>query len=381
MTQMAYAEITLADNFVIRGVDLTVHSGLSSQNTFTLNARDAIKEDPEWYVSVSDLNSGAPWTSLSMGASLEFDTDVSGQYLRLVPMASAGSVSGSGFDAQLFGCTADQTALISFKFSSSKQAIIKRFGQLSSFVDDLSSYVCQITSFTHAPSACARVVYADMTDGMSANPAATADGIAPGQIPYVEIFYRILPPSSDCSDCRSASTVQTQLSQALSVSTSSAFQLLQAIDQWIEDEDPYTCYNKQCPSGTLCVNGACVTPADLLAQEQAKNPTVSFTSSSQLDRTLNLSPMQIIKGVDATGGQLTFSSAAVKPGSVLASSGGSSATLASQTSTTSTDSFFSRFLIPIVVVGSIALIILALLGYKLYHRQYLTDEQRASLVQ
>ena len=382
MTQMAYAEVTLSEDFVVRGVDFTASS---VANKFTVNSRNSQSEDPEWFVSISDSDSGAPWTKISVGSTSQFDSDFSGQYVRLVPALSAGeTASGTSFQAELFGCSSSHTALVSFKFSSSKSAIITRFGKMSSFITELAQYVCQITKFTKRPATCPRVLYADIADGVNPNPA--SDGIAPAQLPFVEVYFRILPPASDCSDCRDATSVQIQLSKELSDTSSNAYKMLQAIDQWIEDEDPYTCFNKQCPSGTLCVNGACVTPMDLMTQQQALSSRLGetqFASPAQLDLTLQLSPLEVIQGVDASAGKLSFSSKPILPGSVLTARGSTGLTPAASPapSTTSIDSFISRFFIPIVVLGSITLLILALIGYKVYRRQYLTEEQRASLMQ
>lgn len=373
LSTAAFAEVQLDGDYVIRGIDFTPISSQSKPVNMAINARETTDGTANWYVSQSDANSGAAWTKLPFAANPTLDTDVAGQFIRVMPNlpADASSASGYGFGFELYGCPVTGTSLISFQFKSSKSAIIQRFTTLSSFLNQLSTFLCYITKFTTAPAACERLVYADMTEGSTPN---VLGGIGPATIPTIEITYRVLPPSSKCTDCRSASTVQSQLAAELATTTSKSSQILRALDTWIEDSDPFTCYNKVCGEGLLCVNGACVSPLDMKSISQADAElSVQMQSASQIDKTLQLSPLSVISDADQTSGVLTFSRTAIDPGTILAVSkrtGQVTATVTTAPDSTSNDSFLQRYMIPIAVGGGFVLTVGSILGYKAYMRAH-----------
>ena len=378
MTAVGYAEVTLSGPFVIRGADFSPSpvASFNSPTAFTVNARAGPATDAEWYASQPDADSGTPWTKLT-GSTGSFDTDLAGQFVRIVPAVSTPSASGNGFGAKLYGCSVAETMLISFRFKSSRSAIVTRFGKLSLFIRHLTEHVCMITKFSPTPALCPRILFADLVEDTNSNPAPGA--IAPSVLPTVEVFFRVLPADpSSCTDCRSAENVQQQLVTALNTAGSSEAAVVQAIDVWIEDADPYTCYGKVCQEGSLCVNGVCVTPFDLVAQQSMDASTpVQFLSGGSIDQILNLSPLNVIANVDQTAGILSFATTPVKAGAVQSVQGGGSVALAAEAQpvSTSTESdFIKRFLIPIVAGSAAVLIILVLIGFKLYERRMLTPE-------
>jgi hypothetical protein len=373
LSTAAFAEVQLDGDYVIRGIDFTPISSMSRPVNMAINARENSDGTATWYVAQADANSGAAWTKLPFAANPQLDTDVAGQFIRVMPNlpAEATAASGYGFGFQLYGCPVTGTSLISFQFKSSKQAIIQRFTTISSFLNQLSTFLCYINKFTTAPAACDRLVYADMTEGTTPN---VLSGIGPATIPTIEITYRVLPPASNCVDCRSAATVQSQLASELATTTSKSSQILRALDTWIEDSDPFTCYNKVCGEGLLCVNGACVSPLDMQSISTADAElSVQMQSASQIDKTLQLSPLNVISDADQLSGILRFSSTPIDPGTMLAVSkrtGQVTAAVTTAPDSTSNDSFLQRYMIPIAVGGGFVVIVGSLLGYKAYKRAH-----------
>jgi hypothetical protein len=385
LSQAAFADLALDDTYVIRRADFTQSTFTSfySPTSFSLNARALPSSQSGWYTSLTDADSGTPWTKL-VDSSGAFDSDVAGKYVRVFPSVVTQTANGNAFGVVLYGCPISGTVLISFTFKSSKTAIISRFGKLSAFVNQLTNHVCLITKFTNIPAPCPRILFATMTEGSQPNPAATEGAIEPTTLPSLEVFFRILPPDTKtCADCRSASAVHTGLLDDINTDGSKAKAILQAIDLWIEDPDPYSCYATVCPAGTLCVNNRCVTPTEIVAQGQAETIlNQAFESSGSIDSILKFPPLQVIEGVDRTKGGLIFSNSAVTPGAVLAvSSSGTKISQASETTpvtTSSDESFLDRFLIPIIVGSVLGAIIVGLVGYKVYKRTYLTEEAKRS---
>jgi hypothetical protein len=306
------------------------------------------------------------------GIMSELEVDLSGSFVKVFPKTPVTVEAGSlGFGIKLMGCPVSDTAVISFRFKSSKKSIIGRFGRISSFITDMTNYVCVMTSLSSSPSPCSRIVFADLEEQESPNPDYSASSsFQPKTIPTIEIFFRILPGDPfSCSDCRSPKTIQKDLESLLEQADSYGSNILRAIDVWIEDPDPYTCYSKICPEGSLCVDGVCVTPLELLAQQaagQQLDSPVSLKSASDIDRILNLTPLQVIPGVDQTRGIIVFSKSRA-----ATSSGVNPRVSAAESSTTTISdlpSFWQRFMIPILVVSAFTLIIIGLIAWKAYSR-------------
>lgn len=382
-----FVEVQLDSTYVIRGVDFSALSSQSPPVSLAINARSTYDGSAGWFVSQSDSNSGAAWTNLVVGPNQQLDTDLAGQYVRVMPnlpASASNSANGFGFGFELYGCSVAGTSLISFQFKSSRAAIIQKFNRIDAFLTQLTSYVCYITKFTTAPGSCSRILFAELSEGTTPN--TLSNGIGPSTIPTIEVTFRVLPPGPSCVDCRTASTVQAQLSADLALRSTKSSQILRALDAWIEDSDPFSCYNKVCAAGTLCVNGACVTASEMEAITAANAQIdTQLLSAAQIDQTLQLSPLSVISGADQSSGILTFLKAAVTPGTVLKASSdtssgsgaiGPKSSSSSPETPSSDESFLKRFLIPISVGSGVLLIIAGLIGWRFYKRSQMTAAQR-----
>lgn len=370
MTSEAHVELQLDGAYVVRGADFvpSLTSTYSAPSFFKIDARASADAPMTWFASQSDADSGTAWTKFAMGSSGRLDSDVSGAVIRIGPVVTTESSNNNAFGVELFGCTVASTSLMSFRFKSSRSAIVTRFGKMSSFLSHLTEHVCFVAKLSSSPALCSRIVFVETKEGSDPNPVASASSIAPNSLPYVEITFRILPAGPACSDCRSAETVRAQLQTQLALPTSVEAKTMKAIDLWIEDSDPYTCASKTCPSGTLCVYGRCVTAAEIIAEEAEKDDKdISF--STTIDATLNLSPLNVISGADINSGILTFSKSAPAPGAVLAVSAGGAVSAAAAVEVKTNQSIVHRFLIPIIACSAVAAIILGLLGFKWYQRR------------
>lgn len=383
LTSAAYADIGLSEPFIIRGAEFTRSAapGFYTPSSYTLNSRQSMNSDAEWYASLVDTDSGIPWSKL-VDATGPFDNDLAGQFVRIVPAVTTGDANGNAFGVELYGCPVSQTVIMSFRFKSSKTAIVNRFGKLSAFINHMTEHVCMISKFTRTPSPCPRIVFADLQESKDRNPNAATNQLEPTTVPTVEVFFRVLPADAkSCTDCRSAEVVHTQLLDAINTSGSTEQAILRAIDVWIEDADPYTCYAKVCREGTLCVHGVCVSPTEIAAEEQAGAVMdTKFTSSTAIDKILMLTPLNVISGVNQVTGRIKFAKNAIQPGSVLVAKDGSQlgAAQATEASSTSNDeSFAKRFMIPIIVLSVIIVSILSLLGYKMYKRSGMSAKDQA----
>lgn len=380
-----YVQANLVASYVIRGIDLiditSLSSGLTKPASVKLGAMPSSSDTPDLYASKSDLSSGMTWSNLAVNGHQDFDVDVSGQYLRLFPKIADSATSATGYSLGfiLYGCEASLTALVSFEFKTSENAVIRQFAKLSVFIDKLTEFVCYIAGFTTSPASCPRILFADIEEDQLS---VSTGGVGPSQLPIIRMKYRILPPGSNCVDCRPASVVQSKLAADLQDSSSKARSILTAVETWIEDPDPYACYNKVCADGTLCFNGVCVSAANLEAQAAAQIAvTKELKSGSSIDNELKkLTPLDVIADADQTSGILTFAKTPIAPGTVLTvnKETGQVAPQSADSApvTTSSDSFLQRFLIPISVAGGVAVIILGLLGYKMYTRSLLAVDQR-----
>jgi len=374
-----FVDIKLSSQYVIRGAAIYdgATGGYATPSQFTLNMRsqdDQTTGVSEWYSSLMDQDSGAPWTPIISGVMDEFGIDLAGSYVKIFPKSTTASksLSGSGFGIKLMGCPVDQTSVISFRFKSSKKSIIQRFGHISSFINDLTNYVCLMTRLSSSPSPCPRLVYADLQEQSAPNPDFTpSTAIQPDTIPTVEVFFRILPSDPyTCNDCRSAQVIQSDLQTDLLSPTSYGSNILKSIDVWIEDPDPYTCYAKTCPEGSLCVDGVCVTPLEIWAQKaagQQLEEKIPFTSSDDIDKLLNTPMLQVIPGVDTSRGMIVFSNTVAPAGSASTPAITKSAS-ESITGDDSGESFLQRFMIPIIVVSTFTAIIIGLIIWKFFNR-------------
>ena len=373
VTSEASVEMELDASYVIRGADFvaSLDSTYSAPSAFKLDAREKRDDAVSWYATQSDADSGAAWTKFRMGSTGHLDSDLTGAVVRIALTTTTTTADKNAFGVELYGCRATESSLISFRFKSSKAAIIARFSKLSSFLTHLTEHVCLVTELSSTAALCARIVYAGLTEGTEDNPLAGSNSIAPAKLPYVEVAFRILPPGKPCADCRDAATVKSMLQTALSSSQSSQSQVMKAIDVWIEDSDPYTCASKTCPSGTLCVYGQCVTAAEIAAQAiSTSDKDVEFTNSATLDQTLTLTPLSVIVGADTKTGVLSFASEAAQSGQVLTVTGAGSVTTATTVAPATTeDSMLSRFMVPIIVGSVVLAIIIGLIVWKVYQRK------------
>ena len=364
-----YAEFSLDAQYVIRGFAFTAGPATYYEPTsYTLNGRSDQTAAVAWYASQTDADSGTPWTSVS-GSVGPLDVDFSGVYFQIFPKSPTSTVSGTAFSVQLLGCAVSQTAMISFRFKSSKSAISARFGKLSTFVTSLTEHVCLMTKLTRTPQACGRIVFAELQETTEVNSVDGGTPIQPSKVPNVEVYFRVLPPNlSTCTDCRDAATVQSNLLTDLSTSTSAGAALLRAIDTWIEDADPYMCYQKTCPSGSLCVSGVCATPSEIAVTEaEGTSMESKFTSAADIDQILNLSPLNVIEGVDQTAGALSFSGTPKVAGTMQTDA----TAPATPTTSSSEESFIQRFFIPILAISIVAGLLLVLIGYRFWARSRL----------
>jgi len=372
------AQFQLTSQYIVRGAaiyDPSTPSALTPSG-FTLNTQSTSTSDSVWYSSITDQDSGNPWSTLPVDVSNMFNRDMSGQYINVFPKLFSASSSSpaptsTAFGISFMGCTVEQTALVSFRFQSSKNAIASRFGLVSTFISDLTNYVCLMSGFVTSAGPCSRIVYADMEESTSPNPDLTADTpFQPQTVTTLEVFFRILPPNIyACTDCRSAQNVQTSLETDLQNPSSKNAQILQAIDAWIADPDPFMCHSKTCPAGYLCVDGVCLTAMDVLNKEATSlsvDSATLFQNSTTMDQILNLSPLQVITGVDQSQGRIVFSNNPPAAGTIAGTV--SSAAAESTSSTTDDESFVQRFMIPIIVVSVFTLAILGILGWKAYTR-------------
>ena len=371
------SKFQLSAVYVVRGVAVydPSDSSTTAPSGFTFNTQSSSPtSDSEWYSSLTDQDSAHPWSTLSVGKTNMLDTDVSGKYINVFPKlsdTSSGPATSTAFGITFMGCTVEQTSLVSFRFQSSKNAIAARFGVVSAFITQLTNYVCLMSGFVTAPRACSRIVFADMQEASAPNPDLTADApFQPKTITTLEVFFRILPPNIyGCTDCRSADVVQTSLETDLQNANSRNSQILQAIDAWIADPDPFLCHSKTCPSGYLCVGGVCLTAMDVLSKEATNlgiDSSTLFHNSTLMDLILNLSPLQVIAGIDQSQGRIIFSNNPPSAGTITGAAASPAATEAAVKS--DDESFMQRFKIPIIVVSVFTLIILGILGWKAYSR-------------
>lgn len=368
---MGFLDVNFDADYVIRSIDFEpIPAALFTPTGFALNSQE-IGGGASWYVSQADA--GSAWTSVPIGSTSEFTTDFASKNLHVFPKTNTPGLNGNAFSAQFRGCLASNTAMVSFRFTASLQSIKTRFGSISVFVDNLQEHVCLMTKLVSTPQACSRILFANIQE--TAQPSDSSDGvIRPSTVPNVEVYFRVLPPNlRDCADCRSAAAVQANLVADLATPTSAGAALLRAVDSWIADADPYLCYQKACPTGTLCVSGVCVTPSNLvLSQAESTAPeTTTFTSGTEFDSILNMSPLDVIDGVDQSAGRLVFNHVPVSAGVVVGTTGTTTPT------TTSSDDFLDRYFIPIVVLSSIGGLILIFIGFKVYQRSQLTAVGRA----
>lgn len=381
-SDVAYVEFSLDSQYVVQGMTF----GSNSKDSFyhpsgyTVNSKSG-PQSPivNWYASLVNADSGTPWTTLSADATNgPFDTDFSGQTFRIFPKVATATIGGNSFTVQFLGCPVEQTAMVSFRFKASISSITDRFGKFSTFINDLTEQVCVMTRLSSVPELCPQIVYASVVEleSSAASVSNSTTQFVPITVPNVEVFFRILPPKlSTCTDCRDAQTIQTNLQTDLATSASPGAALLRAIDTWIEDSEPYLCYQKTCPSSTLCVSGVCVSPSDLAASQAAEDTQIStFGSAAQFDQILNLSPMAVIDGADQTAGQLVFTGVPVAAGAVHTTEANQNT---AAPATTSTDDFISRFFIPLIVIASLGGLILILIAWKMWNRSTLTPAGQA----
>jgi hypothetical protein len=377
-----FAQFVLGGSYVVRGVAFSDSpvTGLATPVGYTVNIASTLgSADSVWYVNQTDSDSSKTWSRLPAGVPTMFDTDLVGSVLKVFPVVATASATQNGFGVTMYGCQVERTAIVSFKFQSSESAIKQRFNSISGFVSQLTSYVCVVTRLSSVPGPCSRILFADIVESSSSNPNVTAvTPFQPTTLPSLELFFRILPPNlKTCTDCRSAETVQSDLGAELSDLKSPGSRIMKAIDVWIQDSDPYTCYAKQCAAGTLCVNGVCVTPSDLAAQQATAvslESDISFADTS-FDSILNMSPLDVIDGVDQTQGLIRFAATAPPAGKVHVMNGAVLETTPAP-STTSEESPIQRFFIPICVLGGVILVVSILLGWRMYKRSQLSETQR-----
>ena len=382
LTTAASATLKLNGVHVIRGVKIDEIANNKKPSSVRLGSRDTENSPLEYYVSNSDEASSASWSNLPLGNTVSFEKDVAGEFVQLFPAIppEATSANGYGFAVTFTGCQASLTASVSFEFETSKTAIVRQFKTVSAFTDKLSEFICNMVGFTSRPDKCARVLFAGIREFSKQNP--VAGQLAPTSIPMIEVFFRILPPSSSCVACDSAGTVQVKLQDALKDPKSTQSLTIHALATWIQDADPYTCYNKICDDGSLCFNGACIATSNLQSQSAAQLAIVStLTTGTNIDSILTLQPLNVISTADQISGVLTFSKTPAPPGQLPNNNnniknGPVGGTVTTQTPVTTNDqTFLQRFLIPISVAGGVALVIVGLIGFKMYKRSQLAAEQ------
>jgi hypothetical protein len=141
--------------------------------------------------------------------------------------------SKAEFNLTLFGCPLSETIAVKFMYHASVASIRKSYASLSNFVSEIQG---TISNATRIP--VDRFVL-------------TFLGEVPGPKSTFEV--RILPDYTAGSP--SVTEVQSLLQSDPVVEALKRYQV------WVKDESAEMCLNKECPDGSVCVDGNCASPS------------------------------------------------------------------------------------------------------------------------
>lgn len=372
-----YAAIQLSTEYVIQliGVWDQNHFTIQVYDRFAFNTQSTKRSEINWYSTLEDrFDQHRTWSLFYKGASQRLKQSFPATYLNIFPMMGEypkGTGTLTNFTIKLYGCKAETTSVMSLEFKTSKNAISSRFGSISTFVEQMIKFVCLMAGLDDTPDSGRRVQFADLQENTAPNPAWTHANsrFEPTTLTSIIVSFRIMPTRGNycTTDCRSAQVVKSTLLSDFGNPNSNNSNILQAIDKWIIDPDAYMCKNAKCPTGYSCVIGVCLTDLAGVKTPPSNlgiNFTNPFLNSTLIDTVLNLSPLQVIAGVDQSQGRIIFSNHPPEAGSLP----GIQISKAYTEATNEDESFHHRFMIPIAVVSSFTLIILGILSWKAYSR-------------
>ncbi|KAF4673247.1 hypothetical protein FOL47_010784 [Perkinsus chesapeaki] len=426
-----FLEVELKAPYVIRGFELDrvyarepdAHNE-GSTNSISQPLPKSIKINAamgvhafQWYRDMQAREHSIAWTSLNTEpetvrapkATVDLETDFRGHLLRVWPRAEL--VKGSdtlktGFQIKLYGCPVKDTRTMQLRFRSSFASIRNKFKTLDIFRKELISHVCRLLTLSTASSTttCSRILFIDVAEKSAAEfehhrknfkeNTQRIDSYEPSKdhIPNVVVNLRVLPPVTQCVDCRSASEIVSQFREVLETEKSTGHRVMAKFEEWVTDDSPYFCSKVQCLAGQDCVNGVCIDKVGLAHDRLNLHPVFS-ESGSRLesgglvnwdrenrvpeqksiisnfgadipkyrydDTLLQLKPLPLIKGADQPP-QAHF----VAPQSVKSSTNGvSESALVFQSDAepaSSEKAFHRRYTFPLLIAGSlVALLIIA----------------------
>ncbi|KAF4700007.1 hypothetical protein FOZ62_027885, partial [Perkinsus olseni] len=358
-------------------------------------------------VAWTSLNT-EPETLSSSKSVVDLETDFRGHLLRIWPRAElvrGSNMMRAAFQMKLYGCPVKDTRTMQLRFRSSFDSIRNKFKSLDIFRKELVSHICRLLmlSSSTATTTCSRLLFIDVAEKSAAEfehhrkdyreVSQRIQSYEPSKdhIPNVVVNLRVLPPVSQCIDCRSASELVSQFREVLRSERSTGHRVMAKFEEWVTDDTPYFCSEVQCQAGQDCVNGVCIDrvgqPHDRLNVHPALSESHSRFESADLinwdredkankaeplisnfgadipkyrydDTLLQLKPLPLIKGADEPP-QAHF----VTPQSVKPSNGVGESALEFQSEAepaSSEKAFHKRYTMSLIIAGSLlALLIIA----------------------
>ncbi|KAF4713126.1 hypothetical protein FOZ63_028844, partial [Perkinsus olseni] len=425
-----YVEVELKAPYVVRGFEFDPvfaaepdahNEGTANKirqplpKSIKLNAAMGIHAF-QWYRDMLAREHSVAWTSLntepetlsSSKSVVDLETDFRGHLLRIWPRAElvrGSDMMRAAFQMKLYGCPVKDTRTMQLRFRSSFVSIRNKFKSLDIFRKELISHICRLLmlSSSTATTTCSRLLFIDVAEKSAAEfehhrkdyreVSQRIQSYEPSKdhIPNVVVNLRVLPPVSQCIDCRSASELVSQFREVLRSERSTGHRVMAKFEEWVTDDTPYFCSEVQCQAGQDCVNGVCIDrvgqPHDRLNVHPALSESHSRFESADLinwdredkankakplisnfgadipkyrydDTLLQLKPLPLIKGADEPP-QAHF----VTPQSVKPSNGVGESALEFQSEAepaSSEKAFHKRYTMSLIIAGSLlALLIIA----------------------
>jgi hypothetical protein len=202
-------------------------------STVRLQSTVTSSDEPAWYRTRQDRDTGIPWTSLSVSRDGVVDIPDGFEFTNIQIWPSSLTAGPMDFEPIIFGCLSNQTSVVRLEFNSSKNAIETSFSAMQFFEQAVTQIISEHANIPESR----YVVHAAALNNTDTS------GV-------VKVYIRLLPDSAPGADSveKLKNTIfgNTRLVGALG-----------ALQGYVEDTDASLCHRKFCELGWLCVSGRC----------------------------------------------------------------------------------------------------------------------------
>jgi hypothetical protein len=189
-------------------------------------------DQPIWYRTRQDRDTGLPWTSLTVSVDGVVDVPDGFEFTNLQVWPSSQVEGPMNFEPTIFGCLSNETSVVRLEFNSTKNAIDNTFSAMQFFEQAVTQIVSEHTSIAESR----YVVHA------------TAETL--NHTGVVKVYIRLLPDSAQGVDS------VTKLRNTIFGNTR-LVGALEALQGYVADTEAILCHRKFCELGWLCVSGRC----------------------------------------------------------------------------------------------------------------------------